>query len=102
MRSICTSIVATLSWGMALSLAGTSFAATINVPGDHATIQGAINASSDGDVVAIASGTYHEANLNPNGKAITIGSASGDLDVTIDAQQGGRCSTSNPEKARGP
>jgi len=83
MRSICTSIVATLA------LAGTSFAATINVPGDHATIQGAINASSNGDVIAIAAGTYYEHTLNPNGKAITIGSASGNPDVTIDAQQGG-------------
>ena len=83
MRYICTSIVATLV------LAGTSFAATINVPGDHATIQGAINASVNGDVINIAAGTYNEHSLNPNGKAITIGSASGNLDVTIDAQQGG-------------
>ena len=82
MKLLCTSIVATLV------LAGTSFAATINVPGNSATIQGAINASSNGDVIAIAAGTYHEHSLNPNGKAITIGSASGNLDVTIDAQQG--------------
>jgi len=83
MRYICTSIVATLA------LAGTSFAATINVPGDHATIAAAINASSDGDVIAIAAGTYYEANLDTDNKAITIGSASGNLDVTIDAQQSG-------------
>ncbi len=83
MRYICTSIVATLV------LAGTSLAATINVPGDHATIQGAIDTSSDGDVIAIAAGTYYEHSLDPSGKAITIGSASGNLDVTIDAQQGG-------------
>ncbi|MCH2143366.1 MAG: right-handed parallel beta-helix repeat-containing protein [Phycisphaerales bacterium] len=83
MRSICPALVATLA------LAGTSFAATINVPGDHATIQGAIDASSNGDVIAIAAGTYYEHSLNPDGKAITIGSASGNLDVTIDAQQGG-------------
>ena len=81
MRSICTSIVATLV------LVGTSFAATINVPGDYSTIQGAINVSSDGDTIAIAAGTYNEHSLNPSGKAITIGSASGNLDVTIDAQQ---------------
>jgi predicted outer membrane repeat protein len=83
MRYICTSIVAMLV------LAGTSFAATINVPGDYGTIQGAINASSHGDVIAIEAGTYYESNLNPNGKAITIGSASGNLDVTIDANGGG-------------
>ena len=83
MRYICTAGVATLA------LVGTSFAETINVPGDYATIQGAINASSDGDVIAVAAGTYYEHSLNPGGKAITIGSASGNLDVTIDAQQGG-------------
>ena len=83
MRSICTAVVATLV------LVGTSFAATINVPGDYATIQGAIDASSNGDVIAIAAGTYYEANLDTDNKAITIGSASGNLDVTIDAQQSG-------------
>jgi parallel beta-helix repeat protein len=83
MRYICTSIVATLAF------IGTSIAATINVPGDYATIQGAIDASSNGDVIAIAAGTYYEANLDTDNKAITIGSASGNLDVTIDAQQGG-------------
>ena len=83
MRSICTAVVATLA------IAGTSFAATINVPGDQPTIRDAIGASSDGDVIAIAAGTYNEHTLNPSGKAITIGSASGNLDVTIDAQQGG-------------
>ena len=83
MRYICTAVVATLA------LVGTSFAATINVPGDYSTIQGAINASSDGDVIAIAAGTYYENELNPSGKAITIGSASGNLNVSIDAQQYG-------------
>ena len=72
-----------------LGLAGSSFAETINVPSDHDTIQGAINASSNGDTIAIAAGTYYEHSLNPGGKAITIGSASGNLDVTIDAQQQG-------------
>ena len=62
------------------------------MPGDHATIQGAIDASSDGDVIAIAAGIYNEANLNPGGKAITIqGTLNGDgsLATTIDAQQQG-------------
>jgi parallel beta-helix repeat protein len=70
-----------------LVLAGTSFAATINVPGDQPTIAAAISASVNGDVIAIAAGTYYEHSLNPNGKGITIGSASGNLDVIIDAQQ---------------
>ena len=83
MRYICTAVVATLA------LAGTSFAATINVPGDHATIYDAINASSNGDVIAIASGTYIEHPLSTNGKAITIRSASGNPDVSIDVDHNG-------------
>ena len=62
---------------------------TIEVPGDYITIQDAINASADGDTIAIAAGTYFEHNINNGGKAITIRSASGLLDVTIDAQQKG-------------
>jgi len=71
-----------------LGLAGSSFAETINVPSDQPTIAAAISASVNGDTIAIAAGTYYEHSLNPNSKAITIGSASGNLDVTIDAQQG--------------
>ena len=54
MRYICTSIV------VMLALVGTSFAATINVPGDYATIQDAVNAVQDGDTIRISSGTYYE------------------------------------------
>ena len=85
MRYLCAIVATTL-------LAGSAFAATINVPGDYTLIQDAINASSDGDVIAIEAGTYYEANLNPGGKAITIqGTFNGDgtLATTIDAQQGG-------------
>jgi parallel beta-helix repeat protein/predicted outer membrane repeat protein len=85
MRYICTSIVATLV------LAGTSFAATINVPGDYATIQGAIDAAQDGDQILIAPGTYYEHEVNPNGKAIVIkGFVDGDGNPTsmIDGENG--------------
>ncbi|MCH2137367.1 MAG: right-handed parallel beta-helix repeat-containing protein, partial [Phycisphaerales bacterium] len=84
--------IAAVVAGLSLAFVGTSatIAGTINVPGDQPTIAAAISASVNGDVINIAAGTYNEANLNPDGKAITIGSASGNLDVTIDAQQGGR------------
>ena len=75
-----------------LMFAGTSFAETINVPGDHATIQGAIDASVNGDVIAIAAGTYHEHSLNPGGKAITVQGTlnkDGSLATTINANGGG-------------
>jgi parallel beta-helix repeat protein len=89
-RNIMNRIAAVIA-GLSLAFVGTSasISATINVPGDYTLIQDAINASSDGDTIAIAAGTYDEHSINTNNKAITIGSASGNLDVTIDAQQGG-------------
>ena len=56
-----------------VSVIACSFGATISVPGDYATIQEAINASVDGDSIAVAAGTYNE-NINFNGKNITLGS----------------------------
>ncbi|MCH2134626.1 MAG: hypothetical protein MK116_12855, partial [Phycisphaerales bacterium] len=90
MNRIAASVVAILAF------AGTSFAATINVPGDQPSIAAAISASVNGDVINIAPGTYNEHSLNPGGKAITIqGTLNGDgtLATTIDAQQGGRVFT---------
>lgn len=46
---------------------------TIHVPGDYPTIQAAINAASNGDIVLVAEGTYYE-NINFMGKAITVAS----------------------------
>ena len=82
MRYICTSIVAVLV------LVGTSFAATIHVPGDHATVQNAVGAAADGDVIKIAAGTYHESGIQLENKAITIEGTinnDGSLGTIIDA-----------------
>jgi hypothetical protein len=51
------------------------------VPGDQPTIQAGINAAVTGDTVQVDPGTYFE-NINFNGKAITVTSASGP-DVTV-------------------
>jgi hypothetical protein len=58
-----------------------SQAAVIHVPGDQPTIQAGINVAVTGDTVLVDPGTYFE-NINFNGKAITVSSASG-ADVTI-------------------
>jgi len=46
---------------------------TIYVPGDYSTIQAAIDAASNGNVVLVAEDTYYE-NINFKGKAITVAS----------------------------
>jgi hypothetical protein len=46
---------------------------TIHVPANYQTIQAAINAATNGDVVLVAENTYYE-NINFRGKAITVAS----------------------------
>ncbi|MDP8314962.1 MAG: right-handed parallel beta-helix repeat-containing protein [Candidatus Celaenobacter antarcticus] len=52
---------------------GMLHATIINVPADYATIQGGINASTNGDTVLAQPGTYIE-NINYDGKNITVAS----------------------------
>jgi hypothetical protein len=67
---------------------------TLHVPGEYATIQDAIDASVDGDIVEIADGTYTGAgnkNLDFGGRAITVRSAAGDPTFCIiDCEDDGR------------
>jgi hypothetical protein len=59
---------------------------TLNDPPQWTTIQGAIAATSDGDTIIVADGTYYE-NINFNGMAITIESANGPAGCVIDGSQ---------------
>jgi hypothetical protein len=76
----------------------TARAAIIDVPADYPTIQAAINASVDGDVVVVAPGSYVGASnrdLDFGGRAITVRSIDpGDPQVVaatvINCQQAGR------------
>jgi parallel beta-helix repeat protein len=87
--------IAAVVAGLLLAFVGTSatYAATHTVcPSgcDYTTIQAAINASHNGDVINIHAGTFHEHSLNPHGKAITIQGtrdSDGALATTIDAGQ---------------
>lgn len=61
---------------------------TLLVPSQYATIQSAINASSNGNTVLVSPGTYYE-NLDFNGKAITVSSVAGPETTIIDGQHNG-------------
>lgn len=56
----------------------------ILVPKDYPSIQSAIDATDDGDVIVVAPGVYSE-NINFNGKAITVRSTNPDDPAVVEA-----------------
>ena len=86
MRTICTLL-------LALLLASSVSATTINVPADQPTIQAGIDAAVNGDTVLVADGTYTgtgNRDMNYNGKAIVVMSANGPEVTIIDLENSGR------------
>jgi len=82
LQSKCLAATASLT---GILLPGLSLAATLNVPGDFATIQACIDVAVSGvDECVVAPGTYHET-INFLGKAITVRSSGGRDATTIDA-----------------
>ena len=76
-----------------------SSASTINVPADQPTIQAAITAAKNGDVVLVAPGTYFE-NINFAGKAITVKSSGGNKLTIIDGGHANSVVTFNTGEGR--
>lgn len=68
----------------------------IHVPGDQPTIQAGIDAAGNGDEVVVADGIYTGSgnrDLDFGGKLITVRSANGADNCTIDCQDAGRAFT---------
>ena len=98
MRYICTPILA------ALILAGASSADTINVPADYDTIQEAIGASQNGDVVLVQPGIYTgtgEQVVRLMGKSITLAAAGSPEATVIDGEAQRRCITCDDGEGSG-
>lgn len=76
-----------------LGVCGFAMADEIHVPGDWPTIQEAIFAAKDGDVVIVADGVYtgkFNKNIDFGGLAITVRSENGPENCIIDCEGDGR------------
>lgn len=77
-----------LGFILSLLLCGSAVAATIYVPDDYSTIQGAIEEADFGDTIIVRPGTYVE-NVDFSGKSVTLISEQGPDVTFIDGNQAG-------------
>src|SRR5260370_4448633 len=82
LRAFSAAGFAVLAMGILGAMPATA-ANVLNVPGTYSTIQAAIDASTNGDTVMVAPGTYFE-NIDFKGKLVTVQSAQGPTVPTID------------------
>lgn len=83
-----------------LVLQALAFPATIHVPDDYATIQGAIEDAANGDTIIVRPGTYHEL-VDFLGKAIVVRSEMGPKTTIIHAGSPGSVVTFKNGEGRG-
>ena len=76
-----------------------SGSATRHVPSEYSTIQSAIDACYDGDIVEVGPGLYSEG-LNLGGREITVRSTAGAASTIVDPVSG-RCFTATGQKGAG-
>jgi hypothetical protein len=71
---------------IAFSASATTYVIEPDGSGDFPTIQAAINASSDGDIIELADGTFTGAgnrDVDVAGRAVTVRSQSGDPETCV-------------------
>jgi len=79
--------------GMRPACAGTTWYVDDDTPADFATIQAALDASSDGDTIIVRDGTYTgdgNRDIDFKGKAVHLRPENGPQNCVIDCQQSGR------------
>lgn len=74
-----------ISLGIVAWIAVTANAETLRVPDRYPTIQSAIDAAADGDLVLVEPGTYRE-RIDLSGKSISVIAPGGPTTTTIDAE----------------
>ena len=89
----CAFLTLLLAFTLLLFGPATSEATMLYVPGDYATIQGALDAAVSGDTVVVSGGTYTgpaNKNLDFNGKAIALWGDNSVTPCVIDSEGDGR------------